>query len=145
MKRLLYLSLTAVAIVTVSGCNNNDDLDELKARVETLETVTIESLKGQIQQMSTSLGEYKSTQAQLSGYVTNLQGRVSTLEGQDYDGLKSQVDDLKDRADAFDESLTNLQDYVDQKGGDLMQWVKDYYTTLELFNGLKTNISKQFD
>ena len=141
MKRLLYLSLTAVAIVTVSGCNNNDDLDKLEARVETLETVTIESLKTQIQQLNTSLGQYKSTQDQLSGYVTNLQGRVSTLEGQDYDGLKSQVDDLKDRADAFDESLATLQSYVDQKGGDLMQWVKDYYTTLELFNGLKSTVS----
>ena len=141
MKRLLFLSLVTMSVVAVTGCNKSDNLDKLEARVETLETVTIESLKGQIQQMSTSLGEYKSTQDQLSGYVTNLQGRVSTLEGQDYDGLKSLVNDLKDRADAFDESLTNLQDYVDQKGGDLMQWVKDYYTTLELFNGLKSTVS----
>ncbi|MBO4536790.1 MAG: hypothetical protein J5702_06245 [Bacteroidales bacterium] len=134
------VALASAMLFVSTGCNDKD-LDELKARVETLETVTIESLKGQIQQMSTSLGEYKSTQDQLSGYVTNLQGRVSTLEGQDYDGLKSLVDDLKDRADAFDESLTNLQSYVDQKGGDLMQWVKDYYTTLELFNGLKSTVT----
>ena len=134
------VALATAMLLVSTGCNDKD-VDELKARVETLETVTIESLKTQIQQLNTSLGQYKSTQDQLSGYVTTLQGRVSTLEGQDYDGLKSQVDDLKDRADAFDESLTNLQDYVDQKGGDLMQWVKDYYTTLELFNGLKSTVS----
>ena len=142
MKRLLSLSLLAVAMVSVTGCNNdNDDVNKLEARVETLETVTIESLKNQLQQMNVSLGEYKSTQDQLSGYVTTLQGRVSTLEGQDYAGLKSQVDNLKDRADAFDQSLTTLQSYVDQKGRDLQQWVKDYYITLELFNGLKATVT----
>ena len=144
MKRIFtkgfVVALATLMLFIVTGCDNKD-VKELESRVETLETVTVESLKNQIQQMSTSLGQYKSTQDQLSGFVTNLQGRVSTLEGQDYAGLKSQVDDLKDRADAFDESLTNLQSYVDQKGGDLMQWVKDYYTTLELFNGLKSTVT----
>ena len=144
MKRIFtkgfVVALATVMLFIVTGCDNKD-VKELESRVETLETVTVESLKNQIQQMSTSLGQYKTTQDQLSGYVTNLQGRVSTLEGQNYAGLKSQVDDLKDRADAFDESLTNLQSYVDQKGGDLMQWVKDYYTTLELFNGLKSTVT----
>ena len=133
MKRIFtkgfVVALATVMLFIVMGCDNKD-VKELESRVETLETVTVDSLKIQIQQMSTSLGQYKSTQDQLSGYVTNLQGRVSTLEGQDYAGLKSQVDDLKDRADAFDESLSNLQSYVDEKGGDIVQWVKDYYTTL---------------
>lgn len=115
--------------------------DDLESRVTALEEVTIESLKTQIQTIEGSLGEYKTTQEQLSAYVTELQGRVGTLEGETYTGLKSDIDALKGRADAFDTALSTLESYVNQKGADLQQWVKDYYTSLEMFNELKGTVT----
>lgn len=115
--------------------------DDLESRVTALEEVTIESLKTQIQTIEGSLGEYKTTQEQLSAYVTELQGRVGTLEGETYTGLKTDIDGLKGRADAFDTALSSLESYVNQKGSDLQQWVKDYYTSLEMFNELKGTVT----
>ena len=115
--------------------------DELEARVATLENVTIESLRGQLQSITKSLEEFKTTQNQLSVYVTDLQTEVGQLDGQDYASLKLQVDGLKNRADAFDTALSNLETYVNQKGADLQQWVKDYYTSQEKFNELKGTVT----
>ena len=120
---------------------NGSGVENLESRVTALEEVTIESIKTQIQTIESSLGEYKATQEQLSGYVTELQGRVGTLEGTTYAGLKSDIDGLKGRADAFDKALSTLESYVNQKGADLQQWVKDYYTSLEMFKDLKATVT----
>lgn len=128
------------AILFINACAGTSN-DELEARVETLENATIESLKTQIQSISGSLEEYKSTQDQLAGYVTDLQAKIGQLDGQGYADLKSQVDGLKNRADAFDTAIANLEAYINQKGADLQQWVKDYYTSQEKFNELKGTVT----
>lgn len=140
LNRLRATMACAGVIMLISACAGAAS-DDLEARVETLENVTIESLKTQIQSISGSLGEYKSTQDQLAGYMTELQAKIGQLDGQGYADLKSQVDGLKNRADAFDTALANLEAYVNQKGADLQQWVKDYYASQEKFNELKGTVT----
>ena len=138
MKNYLIASVLLVALGGIWACNSVEN-DELAARVDTLEKVTLQSVQSQITAINTTLGTLQATQAQVSGYVSGLQTSVQTLQG-DYVQLDGMVKDLSGKNEQYGKDISELKSKMGD-AADLKKWVEESYVTLKAFETLQTDVS----
>ena len=109
----VFLALSVVTGV-ISGCATKSDINELKDRVDQLESYKIQTVSGQITAINNSLTSLQNTDTELKTYIETLNNQAKSLE----DASKNLEDAIKKMKDEISSSEADaLAKMEDMKAG----------------------------
>lgn len=121
MKKALIVLWLGVIYLLAASCSRESGLE---SRVDTLEKVTIENLREQINSVKNSLNSIQQNQTTLSNDMSSI-NTESTRVSQLVNDLNNTVKDIQNR--------------VDQTSTDLKAWVSSAYVTKTMFESLQSS------
>ncbi len=132
----VFLALSVVAGV-ISGCATKSDVNDLKDRMDALESSRIQSIEGQISSIDTSIGILDQTDDQLDAYIKALKEQVLELEvteGEEHDALNATIEALQARDEDLHKLIEELRSYSDTQLAGAKDWASATFATLDEYN-----------
>ena len=120
MKRILY-AVTLLSMGSIMGCERIDnEITDIENRVDIIEDALIKSIDEQIEGINNSIGDLRSVDTELDGYIKNLeettsdlQTRINTADGEIKRVEEELGEDIKEVSVAFDEFKGDVKQFID--------------------------------
>ena len=158
MKKTIYFLLSLIFFVS---CYDDGDLrkqlQDLEDRVANLAGTVIASINDQVTGVEKSLEELDLMDAELQGYIADLEAYAKDLEkrlaaldavAEDVEDIESElaavreaIEVLKESDDDLDERTADLKSYVDDTLKSSKDWAESTFATLAQYDTLQTEIS----
>ena len=147
----VFLVLAAIGGGVISGCATKSEFQDLKDRMDALESNKIQSIEGQISSIDVTLGLLDQTDNQLDAYIKALKEQVLELEddcSEERETLEAAIKALQTEDDSLHKRIAELKYYADSTLTDAMDWVKttiktleeEYSKTVDVIAGIQANL-----
>ena len=124
----------------LAGCATHEEMNDVKARLEALESTRIATVEEQVQSIRRSLTELESTDAALKDYISALEEGAGKLQ-ESIDDASSRIAamdaliiDLKEKDAELEGRIDALREYVDKQIKESKDWASATFSTLEQYN-----------